>query len=389
MEKLEKTSIRAAHVQACRRIIIKLGSAVLTREDGLDLVAIHRLSDQIADLCGAGKEVILVSSGAVAAGSKRIKLPQRPQSIPQKQAAAAVGQSLLMQAWEEGFRKHGKHVSQILLTAQDLSKHDRYLNARHTLETLLEWNIIPIINENDTVAVDEIKFGDNDQLAALIGGLLGADLVLLLTDTEGLYTENPTHNPQAKLIPLVEEIDDNIMGYVDTRTSAVGTGGMRSKLLAAEKCIQSGIPMLIAAGKQRDILHQIFSGIEHGTLFTPKASKIQGKRHWIAHLSNPLGELVLDEGATRALQAEGRSLLPVGIREVHGTFDVGASVRCLSPNRELVGIGLSNYSSQEIEQIKGFQSEEIAQRIGYSHSDEVIHRNTFVVADKLGHILPK
>jgi glutamate 5-kinase len=372
----------------CRRIIIKLGSAVLTREEGLDLVAIHRLSDQIAELSAQGKEIILVSSGAVAAGVKRLGLDQRPNTIPAKQAAAAVGQSLLMQAWEEGFRKHLRHVSQILLTSDDLSDRGRYLNARHTIDTLLEWNVIPIINENDTVAIDEIKFGDNDQLAALIGGMLGADLVVLLTDTEGLYNKHPKLHPDATLLPFVESITPEMMGFVGESTSMVGTGGMRSKLLAAKKCLDSGIPMAIAAGKQRDILLRLLGEDRPGTLFASNQKLVQGKRLWIAHLSRPSGSLLLDEGATHALTHHGRSLLPVGVKEVRGAFKAGDPVECFGHNGTLLGIGLSNYSAQEVNQIKGLQSEHIQQAIGYCHSEEVIHRNTFVLADKLGSYIP-
>lgn len=371
----------------CKRIVVKMGSAVLTHERGLDLVTIHRLSDQFAELASRGCEVILVSSGAVAAGCRHIGLEQRPTSIPGKQAAAAIGQSLLMQAWEEGMRKHARHVAQILLTAEDLTERSRYLNARHTLETLLEWGVTPIINENDTVAVDEIKFGDNDQLAALIAGLVGADLVVLLTDTEGLYTSNPSRDPDALRIPMVEAIDQTIFSYVDSSASAVGTGGMRSKLLAAQTCTDAGIPMLIAAGKRREVLGSLFAGEDLGTLFVAKEAAVQGKKRWIAHLSRPVGQLRLDEGAVKALRDKGRSLLPVGIEEVFGTFDIGAPVSCISQGNELIGVGLTNYSSQELEVIKGAKSETIATKIGYKHSDEVIHRNHFVLAQKLGSLV--
>lgn len=253
-----------------RRVIIKLGSAVLTGPDGLDRVNIHRISDQIAELRTLEMTCIVVSSGAIAAGWKRLGHPQRPQLMPHKQATAAVGQSQLMRAWEEGIGKHNLNVAQILLTAEDFSDRQRYLNARHTLETLLDWGVVPIINENDTVATEEIKFGDNDQLAALLAGLITADLVVLLTDIDGLYNQNPHTHPQAERIPLIEGIDPSLFSLIDSATNTVGTGGMRSKLMAAQKSNEAGIPLLIGPGRQRDILLRLYHGESWGTLFLPK-----------------------------------------------------------------------------------------------------------------------
>ncbi|MCE5332974.1 MAG: glutamate 5-kinase [Desulfobacteraceae bacterium] len=370
----------------CRRLLIKVGSAVLTSPKGLNRVMVHRLSDQIAELRErfSKLEVIIVSSGAVASGMRRMGLNERPRTIPQKQAAAAVGQGVLLEAWEEAFDKYDLLVAQVLLTSEDLSHRHRYLNARNTLETLLALGILPIINENDTVVVEEIKFGDNDNLSALIAGLVGADLVVNLTDTEGLFDCDPRLNASAKLIPVVTRLDSKIIACATPAAGSVGTGGMLSKVNAAKKCLASGIPMVIAPGRQRDILLRLFDGQPFGTLFLPKERTYQGKKVWLANLPKPAGDLTLDEGAVKALQQLGRSLLPIGIRDVRGTFGVGAAVRCVDKSGNLIGIGLTNYKSVEIDKIKGRHSEEIEEIIGYKHSDEVINRDNFVLIREPG-----
>jgi glutamate 5-kinase len=373
---------RMAWLDRCRRIILKVGSAVVTGPLGLDRVMIHRLSDQVAELRQQQREVVIVSSGAVASGVRRVGLKERPRTIPHKQAAAAVGQSVLMQAWEEAFDKYDLLVAQVLLTGEDLAQRHRYLNARNTLETLLEWAITPIINENDTVAVEEIKFGDNDQLSALIAGLIAADLVVSLTDTAGLYDCDPRVHADAQLIPVVQRLDARVLAYASTASGTVGTGGMLSKLHAAKKCTASGIPMIIASGKERDVLLRLFAGEDLGTFFVPRQRAYHGRKLWLAHLPKPAGDLVLDAGAVAALERGGKSLLPIGIREVRGSFGVGAAVRCLAEDGRSIGVGLSNYKASEIEQIKGHRSEEIEAIIGYKHSDEVIHRNNFVLASE-------
>lgn len=374
----EQIQTRSALWQGCRRVVVKVGSSILTHTRGLDRVNIHRLSDQMAEWRLAGKEVVLVSSGAVAAGLRRLGWQHRPETIRAKQGAAAVGQSLLMQAWEEAFSKYELCVAQVLLTAEDLVDRQRYLNARTTLETLLEWGVIPVLNENDTVAVDEIKFGDNDQLAALIAGLVGADMLVLLTDTEGVYDRDPRQEG-ASLVQEVREVDDALLRSVSTGKSEVGTGGMLSKVLAAQKGISSGIPVVIASGKERDGLRDVLAGQAVGTLFVPGERSYQGKKLWLAQLSKPAGELVLDAGAVEALVHRGGSLLPVGVVAVRGVFQVGAPVRCVSLEGVHIGVGLSNYPSEEVEKIKGCHSDEIEGRLGYKHSDELIHRNHFVL----------
>ncbi len=365
----------------CRRVLIKVGSATVTGPKGLDRAMIHRLSDQVAELRGRTPrvDILVVSSGAIASGMYRMGLSQRPRSIPHKQAVAAVGQGALMEAWEEAFDKYDLLVAQVLMTGEDLANRRRYLNARNTLETLLSWGITPIINENDTVVVEEIKFGDNDHLSALIAGLVGADLVINLTDIDGLYDCNPRSNPSARLIPLVNRIDRAILACAAPESGVVGTGGMLSKVNAARKCLALGIPMIIAPGKQRDVLLRLFDGQEVGTMFVPKERSWSGKKVWLANLPKPAGEITLDEGAVEALVGKGRSLLPIGIREVRGVFGIGAPVRCIDRSGNLIGIGLTNYKSTEIENIKGRHSDEIENLIGYKHSDEVIHRDNFVL----------
>jgi len=378
---MQKSQERAEIISRCRRILIKVGSAVLTGPKGLDRVMIHRLSDQIAELRerNAKMEVVVVSSGAIASGMRRMGITERPRTIPHKQAAAAVGQGVLMEAWEAAFDKYDLLVAQVLLTSEDLAHRHRYLNARNTLETLLSWGILPIMNENDTVVVEEIKFGDNDHLSVLIAGLIGADLVINLTDTEGLYDCDPRLHDNAALISKVSRVDAKILACATPEPGSVGTGGMLSKLNAARKCLASGIPMIIAPGKQRDVLLRLFDGEELGTLFLPRERAYSGKKVWLANLPKPAGELTLDDGAVTALIKRGRSLLPIGVKEVRGSFGVGAPVRCIDKEGNVIGIGLTNYKSNEIESIKGRHSEEIEKLIGYKHSDDVIHRDNFVL----------
>ncbi len=284
-----------------------------------------------------------------------------------------------MRVWEEGLGKHDHNVAQVLLTAEDLADRRRYLNARHTLDTLLDWDVIPIINENDTVATEEIKFGDNDQLAALLAGLVQADLVVLMTDTDGLYDKNPHLHNDATRVPLVETLDDSLLDLVDQSTSDVGTGGMRSKLLAAQTSTKAGIPLLIGPGRQRDVLLRLLHGESWGTLFLPHHKPYAGKKLWLAHLTKPQGALVLDDGAAHALQVKGSSLLPIGVVRVEGEFRAGDGVLCQTLEGNALGVGLTNYNASELRQILGQRSDNIASILGYKHSDEVIHRDHFVL----------
>jgi glutamate 5-kinase len=328
-----------------------------------------------------GRQVVIVSSGAIASGIRKVGLSEMPKTIPQKQAAAAVGQGSLIQAYEEAFSHYDLKVAQILLTSDDLTNRRRYLNARHTLQTLLEWGIIPIVNENDTVVVDEIKFGDNDNLSALIAQLIEADLLVALTDMDGLYDSDPRENRNASIIHIVHRIDKKVEGFAGDRPGGLGTGGMLSKLIAAKKVASAGVPMIIGNGRNRYILKQIFDGEEVGTLFLPAERRLPSKKQWIAHTLKPQGEVILDAGAAEALKLRGKSLLSTGILEVRGKFEVGAPVRCLSSEEEVIGIGLVNYSAEEIEKIKGVRSHKIEEILGYKHSDEIIHRDNFVLSE--------
>ena len=366
-----------------QRIVIKVGSSVLAGRRGLDLGVINRLCDEVSMLREKGRQVVIVSSGAIASGIRKVGLRGMPTTIPQKQAAAAVGQGSLIQAYEEAFSHYDLKVAQILLTSDDLTNRRRYLNARHTLQTLLEWGIIPIVNENDTVVVDEIKFGDNDNLSALIAQLIEADLLVALTDMDGLYDSDPRENRDAKIIPLVQRIDSEVESFAGDRPGGLGTGGMLSKLMAAKKVTTAGVPMIIGNGRNRYILKQIFDGEEVGTLFLPAERRLPSKKQWIAHTLKPQGEVILDAGASKALKLRGKSLLSTGIVTVRGRFEVGAPVRCLSNEEEVIGIGLVNYGAEEIEKIKGVRSNQIEEILGYKHSDEVIHRDNFVLSEKI------
>jgi glutamate 5-kinase len=367
---------------AAQRIVIKIGSSVLAGKRGLDFAIINRLCDEVSMLREQGRQVVIVSSGAIASGIRKVGLRGMPKTIPQKQAAAAVGQGSLIQAYEEAFSHYDLKVAQILLTSDDLTNRRRYLNARHTIQTLLEWGIIPVVNENDTVVVDEIKFGDNDNLSALMAQLIEADLLVALTDMDGLYDSDPRQERQAKIISIVRRIDRKVEGFAGDRPGGLGTGGMLSKLMAAKKVTAAGVPMIIGNGRNRYILKQIFDGEEVGTLFLPAERRLPSKKQWIAHTLKPQGEVVLDAGAAKALKARGKSLLSSGIVAVRGSFEVGAPVRCLSSENEVIGIGLVNYKAEEIEKIMGARSHRIEEILGYKHSDEVIHRDNFVLSEK-------
>jgi glutamate 5-kinase len=333
-----------------------------------------------------GRQVVIVSSGAIASGIRKVGLSEMPKTIPQKQAAAAVGQGSLIQAYEEAFSHYDLKVAQILLTSDDLINRRRYLNARHTLQTLLDWGIIPVVNENDTVVVDEIKFGDNDNLSALIAQLTEADLLVALTDMDGLYDSDPRKHQNASVIPVVRRIDQQVEGFAGGqpgRLGRLGTGGMVSKLLAAKKVTAAGVPMIIGNGRNRYVLKQIFDGEEVGTLFLPAGRRLSSKKQWIAHTLKPQGDIILDGGAAEALKSRGKSLLSTGIIGLRGEFEVGSPVRCLDNEDEVIGIGLVNYSADEIDKIKGLRSHRIEDILGYKHSDEVIHRDNFVLREAI------
>jgi glutamate 5-kinase len=372
--------IRKKTLEKARRIVVKVGSSILASvEKGLHREVFSHFAKEISELKRQGYEIVLVSSGAIAAGMEKLGYKTRPQSITQKQAAAAVGQSRLMNIYDEYFSRYQQMVAQVLLTHDDLSHRRRFLNARNTLLTLLELGIIPIINENDTVVVDEIKFGDNDNLSALITNLIEADLLIILTNIDGLCDADPRYYPDARCIPLVEDIDADMEGIVGASTSATSVGGMVSKIQAAKKASRFGIPTVIASGTRKEVLHQILKGKEIGTLILPKAETLSSRKHWIAFNLKPRGDVVVDEGAKKAIVQRGKSLLPSGVVRVRGEFDRGDSVSCLGPRGREFARGLVNYSASELERIKGLKTDEIESTLGYKYSDEVIHRDDLVV----------
>jgi len=371
--------IRRNLIKGIKRLVVKVGSAVLTENGVLYRPTINRLADEVAFLVRKGYQVVLVSSGAIASGVGKMGLSRKPQTIPQKQAVAAIGQGSLMQAYEEAFEHHQLLVAQILLTREDLTNRQRYLNARNTLLTLLEWKIIPIVNENDTVAVDEIKFGDNDNLSALITHLIDGDLLIALTDTEGLYDRDPREDPQARLIPIVERIDKQIEGFASQAAGRWGLGGMRSKIIAARKATLSGVPVIVANGRREGILRDIMNGKARGTLFIPQERQLSRRKHWIAFTLKPKGELVIDDGAEKALVERGKSLLPSGVLEVKGRFGIGSCIRFLDQQGRILGKGLVNYSSTDVNAIRGLKTSEIEGRLGTKDSDEIIHRDNLVI----------
>lgn len=373
------THIRKNTLQHVKKIVIKIGSAVLTGTDGLDLHLIEQLVDEIVELTRKGYHVVIVTSGAIASGKHRMGISGPLKSMPQKQAAAAIGQGRLMRVYSNAFGKHSLYVAQILLTMSDLTDRKRFLNVRNTLSTLMEWGVIAIINENDSVAVDEIKFGDNDHLAAMIANITEAHLLINLTSTDGLYDKNPALSKKAKVIPLVEDITDEIEAAATADTSSVGMGGMKSKVMAARKVTAFGIPYIIVPGKEKGILQAVMAGKDKGTLFLPKSEHLTSRKCWIAFTLRSRGKLIIDEGASAAICEHGKSLLPSGIIGVEGNFDVGDPVTCVDQNGAQRAKGLVNYGSQEIQKIMGLKSSKIEQVLGRKDYDEVIHRDNMAV----------
>jgi glutamate 5-kinase len=363
-----------------KRITIKIGSNILAHtEEGLDIRRISAISRDISGLHDKGYDVVVVSSGAIAAGMRKLNLRIKPKDIKLKQAAAAVGQSTLMWAYERSFAKCGKKVAQVLLTRDDFADRKRYINSKNTLLTLLSYKVIPIINENDTVATDEIKFGDNDQLASLVASLIEAERMIILSDVDGLYTSDPRSNVQAELIDYVEDITPAIEAKAGGAGSSIGTGGMYSKVLAAKRAVNHGIIVHIVTGKKEGIISNLVEGKQIGTLFKPKEEKLSSRKGWIAYGSRAKGSLVIDDGAVRALAEGGKSLLPSGIISVEGDFDVGDAVYCLNSRGNRIAKGLINYSSSEIKKISGKKTSQIEEILGYKYSEEAIHRDNLVL----------
>lgn len=373
-------ALRRSYLGESKRVVVKVGSAVLTCDEGLDFSVMENLARDISVLVESGREVILVSSGAVAAGKKRLGLQvDRKLELKEKQGAAAVGQSSLMRYYEKIFDRLGYKVAQVLLTHDDLSNRNRYLNVRNTILTLLEWKIIPIINENDTVSVEELRFGDNDTLGALITNLIEAELFICLTDVAGLYTGNPHEDSEARPVYTVAKVDKKVEAMAGYVVGALGTGGMQSKIHAARMVSVRGGSSFIGSGREKGIMQQLFACEPVGTFFLPQVEKMQSRKHWIAYVLRPQGYLVLDQGACNALIKGGKSLLPSGILEVRGTFGVGSSVQCLDEEGNAIATGLSNYNGKDLDKIKGLNTGQIERILGYKDSDVVIHRDNLVV----------
>jgi glutamate 5-kinase len=372
--------MRARLLSRARRIVVKVGSGLVTTVgEGPSSESIARLAADLAALAHDRREVALVSSGAIVTGVARLGLKERPQSIPEKQAAAAVGQSALMWEYEQAFKKHGIPVGQVLLTGQDISDRSRYLNARNTLLALLAYGVLPVVNENDTVAVDEIKVGDNDNLAALVAHLIDADLLVLLTDVDGLYTGDPRRDPAARRLETVEAVTDDILKLVFDASAAVSVGGMSTKLEAAQKAGASGIPMVIASGREPGVLPRLLKGEPVGTYFQPRDDRLAARKRWIAFAVPPQGLLTVDAGAKKALTERGTSLLPSGLVEVDGDFHAGDVVALAAKGGTEFARGLVNYDAAELRRIRGVKTRDIETVLGYRGLDEVIHRDNLVI----------
>jgi len=367
-------------LRRARRVVVKIGSQILSSEGGIEEARLRGLGGELAELHDRKKEIVVVSSGAVAAGMTRLGRKEKPKTIPEKQALAAVGQIKLMALYERLFSKFDKSVAQVLLTHEDLANRQRYINAKHTFQVLLESSIIPIVNENDTVAVEEMKFGDNDHLSALVATLLEADLLVILSDVEGVYDKDPRAHADARLIPLISEAKGLSQTIAGNSLSTVGTGGIVTKLGAAEKAALAGIPTVIASGMQSGVLGKVFAEEEScGTLILAEANRLTSRKHWIAYNLKTAGEIVVDQGAHDAVAQKGKSLLPSGLKEVRGAFGVGDCVSCVDLEGREFARGLVNYSAQELNQIKGLHTSGIEKVLGYKAYDEVIHRDDLVV----------
>ncbi len=362
-----------------RRWIVKIGSALVTGDgSGLDFGMLDRWSRQMAHITSHGRELVLVSSGAVAEGMRRLGWERRPHALHRLQAAAAVGQMGVVQAWESCFQRHGIHTAQILLTHDDLSDRKRYLNARTTLRTLLQLGTLPVVNENDTVVTDEIRFGDNDTLAALVANLVEAELLVILTDQEGMYERDPRRDSSARLLRQVAA-DDPQLDRMAGGSGALGRGGMRTKLRAARLAARSGTATIIASGHAPEVLSRIAAGEDIGTLLLPTHAPLAARKQWLAGQLQPAGQLCLDGGAVRAVRDQGRSLLAVGVTGVRGKFRRGELVSCLDADGHEVARGLVNYSAAEICSIKGLSSDQFESVLGYLGEDELIHRDNLVL----------
>lgn len=364
------------------KIVVKVGTSTLTFENGqLNLEIMEKLVRQISNLLNRGEQVILVTSGAIGAGMGKLKITEKPRTIPEKQSLAAIGQGLLIEIYEKFFNEYGKTTAQILLTKDDFSERVRYLNISYTLSYLLKFGVVPIINENDTVTVDEIKIGDNDSLAALVAGLIEADMLIILSDIDGLYDKNPAIYKDARIIEEIEDFSDDLFEIAGGAGTKRGTGGMYTKIQAAKICWNSGVKMIIANGKNDNILNRIVSGEKIGTTFLPMKNPISSRKIWIAFNARVEGNIFIDDGAANAILKNGKSLLPGGILKSEGEYFVGDCVALINTCGKEIARGLINYSSKDVEKIKGCKTKDIENILGYKCYDEVIHRDNLVITN--------
>lgn len=374
---------RKKFLSGVKRVVIKIGSSVLTdSEGGIIPRRFGQIAAQIVELQKKGIEVIVVSSGAIASGMKKLNLKKKPPEIHVKQAIAACGQNLLMWNYEKAFSKFDVNVAQMLLTHDGLSNRKRFLNAKKTIHKLLEMKVLPIVNENDSVSVEEIKIGDNDNLASLVTSLTQSDLMILLTNIGGIYRDYSYGGDKARLIPVVEVIDHDLEKLASGPAGNTTTGGMITKIEAARKTSAFGVPSIIADGGIKNVLLKIFAGEATGTFVLPSKDKLSARKHWIVFNLQTLGDIVVDEGAKAALVKKGKSLLPSGIKEIKGKFDIGDPVLCRDEKGREIAKGIASYASGEIKKIAGAKTSEIESILGYKYSDEVIHRDDLVITGK-------
>ena len=361
-----------------KKVVVKVGTSTLTNEDGnLNVVKIKDIVKEISYLVDNGYEVVLVTSGAVGAGMGQLKLTEKPKMLTEKQAVAAVGQVALTHLYQNLFSEYDKTIAQLLLTKSDFSDRNRYLNARNVCNTLLDKKIVPVVNENDAVVADEIKVGDNDTLSALVAGLIDADLLIILSDIDGLYNKNPQKYKDANLIEIIGNVDEDVKSMAGGEGSKFGTGGMFTKIIAAEMATKIGTNLVIANGSDPSNISKIVNKENIGTLFVKRNKKISSKKYWLAYGTNKKGTIEIDGGAEKAL-FKGKSLLPVGIRKVEGKFDKGTVIQIVNVEGILIAKGISNYSSEEIIKIRGYKSEEIEKLLGYKYDDVVIHIDNMI-----------
>ncbi|HHT47324.1 MAG TPA: glutamate 5-kinase [Firmicutes bacterium] len=371
---------RPLNLDSIQKIVIKVGTRLLTYETGkLNLNIIEKLAREIADLKNQGKDVVLVSSGAVGGGIGRLGLKRKPVSIQEKQAVAAIGQGYLIHFYEKIFSEYGHIVAQILMTREDLNDRKRYINSRNTFLHLLKFGAIPIVNENDTISTEEIEFGDNDKLSALVATLIDADLLIILTDIDALFTANPRLVPTASRISFVDVIDKKIKMFAGNTEDEMAKGGMITKVEAAEIVMASGIDMVIANGRHKNIIRRILSGEDIGTYFCSQQNHLRSRKRWIAFAQKVKGTIYIDQGAEQALKREGKSLLPIGITKIEGLFSKGETVSIHGSSGKEIARGLVNYDAEDLQQIIGINSAEINKILGYSGDEEVIHRDNLVL----------